>query len=217
VTDAPPVEVRVKVCVAVEFKATSPKAMLVALRLSVAAPAFSARAKVLETVPALAVKVTVCAVETAETVAENAAVVAPADTVTDAGTRTAELLLDNPTDNPPLAAAVLRVTVQASVPAPVIEEFVQEIALNAGTPVPLRLTDVLAPVEELLVSDSCPVTAPVAEGANCTVSFAVGLEELRVSGRVMPEMANPDPVTVAALRVTGAVPVEVNVRVCVPG
>jgi len=93
-------------------------------------------------------------------------VVEPAATVTEDGTLTAELLLDNPTENPPLAAAALRVTVQASVPEPVMDEFVQETAVNTGTPVPVRLTEVVAPVEELLVSDSCPETAPAAEGSN---------------------------------------------------
>jgi len=67
-------------------------------------------------------------------------------TITDAGTVTAELLLDKLTVKPPTAAAVLKDRVQASVPDPVIDPLLQDSALNAaGTevpvmPVPLRLT-----------------------------------------------------------------------------
>jgi hypothetical protein len=93
-------------------------------------------------------------VETEETVAEKLPVVEPAATVTDEGTETAVLLLARLTTKPPVAAAEFRVTVQASVPDPVMEEFVQEMALNTGTPVPVRPTEVVAPVEELLDSVS---------------------------------------------------------------
>jgi len=57
----------------------------------------------------------------AETVALNAALVAPAGTVTDAGTETELLLLARLTTSPPARAGELRLTVQASVPDPVIE------------------------------------------------------------------------------------------------
>lgn len=75
---------------------------------------------------ALAVSVTVCALETAETVAEKLALAAPAATVTEDGTEAAELLLARATASPPLEAAVFSVTVQVSVPEPVIDELVQE-------------------------------------------------------------------------------------------
>jgi hypothetical protein len=81
---------------------------------------------------AVAVIVAVCVVLTAEIVAVNAALVAPAGTVTDAGTVTAELLLAKATVNPPLGAAAVRPTVQASVPAPVTEPLLQETALSAA-------------------------------------------------------------------------------------
>ena len=86
----------------------------------------------------------------------NPALVALAGTVTDAGTVTAVLLLERLTVSPPLPAAAFRVTVQASLPAPVIEALPQESALNAGVlpavvPVPLRLTTAMGLVEELLV------------------------------------------------------------------
>ncbi|MGB6746014.1 MAG: hypothetical protein WBE38_20360, partial [Terracidiphilus sp.] len=81
----------------------------------------------MDTLPLVAVSVAVCAVETAAAVAEKLAVVAPAATVTEAGTATEELLLARLTENPPVAAAAFRVTVQASVAAPVTEELEQEI------------------------------------------------------------------------------------------
>jgi hypothetical protein len=40
--------------------------------------------------------------------------------------------------------------------------------LAAAAPVPLRATWAVAPVVELLLIVSCPVTAPVAVGSNCT-------------------------------------------------
>lgn len=172
-TGEPPVEVKVSTCVAVVFRLTSPKGMLVALMLRVAAAALSCRAKVLAVLPALAVSVAVCAVLTEATVAEKPVVVAPAATVTDGGTVTEELLLARPTANPPVAAAAFTVTVQASVPDALIDELVQESAVSTGKPVPLNAIAVEAPVEEFLASVSCPVAAPALEGSNCTVRVAV--------------------------------------------
>jgi hypothetical protein len=108
------------------------------------AAAPSCRSKVSATLPALAVKVTVCAGLTAETVAEKLAVVAPAATMAVAGTVTAELLLARLTVKPPLGAAALSATVQVSIPDPVIDplaqlnenRFVALVAL-AAVPVPL--------------------------------------------------------------------------------
>jgi hypothetical protein len=61
------------------------------------------------------------------------------------------------------------------------------------TPVPLRLTGVVVPVEELLVMVNWPVEAPTAEGSNATTMVATGLDELSVSGKLMPENENPWP------------------------
>lgn len=168
-----PLEVSVIVCVAVVFRLTSPNEMLVALRLSAALAAFNWRAKVFETVPAIAERVTVCAELTDDTVAEKLALEAPAATVTEDGTVTAELLLEIPTVKPPLAAAAFKATVQASVPAPVMDELVQDSAVSTGTPVPLSDMVVELPVDELLVTVSWPVAAPATEGSNCTVSDVV--------------------------------------------
>jgi hypothetical protein len=74
---------------------------------------------------------------TALIVAVKLPVVAPAATATFAGTLTAELLLVRLTENPPLAAAAFSVTVQLSVPAPVIDELPQVNPLNSGGFVPV--------------------------------------------------------------------------------
>ena len=110
---------------------------------------------------------------TEDTVAVKIPAVDPAATVTVAGTVTAELLLARLTANPPLAAATFSVTVQLSLPAPVIDPLVQLSPLNIGRPVPLRLIKVEVPYDELLVNVSWPVAAPAVAGSNCTVSVAV--------------------------------------------
>jgi hypothetical protein len=107
------------------------------------------------------------------TVAVKLPVVDPAATVTEAGTVTAVLLLARLTATPPLAAATFSVTVQLSVPAPVIDPLVQLSPLNTGTPVPLRLITVEVPLDELLVRVNEPLAAPAIVGSNCTVSVAV--------------------------------------------
>ena len=95
-----------------------------------------------------------------------------AGTVTVAGTVTAVLLLERLTTNPPLGATAFNVTVQASVPEPVMEPLPQVTALTV-VPVPLRLTVVEAPLEELLVRASEPETAPAVVGSNWTDKVAV--------------------------------------------
>ena len=126
--------------------------------------------------PEVAVRVADCVVVTASIVAEKATLVAFAGTVTVAGSVTAELLLERLTLKPPLPAAALRNTVQESVPDPVIEALEQESAFSvpgAAVPVPLRLIATVGLEVELLVKVRAPVTAPVTEGSNLTVSVAV--------------------------------------------
>jgi len=77
-------------------------------------------------------------------------------------------------------------------------------------PVPLRLIVAVGLVDEVLVMLNCPVTEPAVVGLNCTVSTR-DWPALRVAGNVAPETEKPVPVTVAALIVTGAVPVELRV------
>jgi hypothetical protein len=126
--------------------------MVVALMLNVGVYAFSCRANVLDTLLAFAVTVTACAVDTEATVAVNEVAVAFAGTVTVAGTVTEALLLDRPTANPPDGAAEVSVTVQASVPEPVMDDVLQVIPLNAAVtvPVPVRARVEVFPLAELL-------------------------------------------------------------------
>jgi hypothetical protein len=217
VSGAVPVEVRVTDCeVAAVFTETLPKARLLLLRMKVGGVALSVRAKVLETVPEVAVRVAVCAVVTEATATEKAAPVELAGTLTVAGSLTAASLLERFTISPPLGAAVLRVTVQASVPAPLIEPLVQERALSvpgAAVPIPLRLITAFGLVVELLVRVIAPVSEPAVVGSKLTVSVAV-CPWLRVIGKFAPDMLKPAPVTVPALMISGAVPEEVRVTDC---
>lgn len=165
-----PVEDRVSDCVVVVPTFTLPKATLDELRLNVIVAAPSSSPKVFVRPPALADRVTACAVLTAVTVAVKLALLAPAATVTEDGAVTAELLLVRLTLTPPVGAAALKVAVQLSVPAPVIELLVQLSADSTGTPRPVRPTLFNAPSAELLVRSSSPVVEPTAVGSNCTVS-----------------------------------------------
>jgi hypothetical protein len=116
------------------FTVTLPNAMLLVLRLRLGSEAtggilaFNSRSKVLDSLPAVAVRVAVCAVVTGAVVAEKATLVALAGTVTVAGRATAALLLERLTLSPPIPAAALRLTVQELVPDPVIEALVQASA-----------------------------------------------------------------------------------------
>ena len=134
VTGAVPVEVNVTGSVDGVFTVTLPNVKSVALIVNVApaTAAFSCRAKLSETLPALAVSFTACADVTADTLAVNPALVPFAATITVAGTVTAALLLARLTVKPPLPAAAASVTVQLSLPDPVIDALLQESAPNAA-------------------------------------------------------------------------------------
>ena len=150
---AVPVEINVTGSVDAVFTVTLPNATLVGLIVNVGTAAFSCRAKLLEMLPALAVSVTACAVVTDDTVAVNPALVALAGTTTVLGTVTAGVLLVRPTLRPLLPAAELSVTVQVSLPAPVMEPLLHDNELNAaGTavPVPVRPITAVPLVVELL-------------------------------------------------------------------
>jgi len=152
VTAAVPVSVRVSDCAAAAaLTFTLPKLRLPVLSVSPGTEAFNCIARLSVTLPAVAVSVAVCAVLTTVTVAVNGALLAPAATVTVAGTATALLLLPRLTARPPLPAAAFSVTVQASVPDPLIVLLLHVSPLNTANPVPLRLTTVVGLVEESLV------------------------------------------------------------------
>ena len=213
-TAAVPVEDSVIDCVVDEFTDTLPKLRLEELMVSVGTAAFNCSAKVWATLPALAESVTACMVLTEEAVAEKPVLVAPAATVTEPGTVTEVLLLARLTIKPPLGAAVFSETVQESVAAPVTDALAQVRLVTTGTPAPLRLMAAVPLVVELLTIVKVPLVAPAAVGVNCTVSVAVWLGS-RVRGKLAPETEKPVPVSVAALMVTVAVPVEDSVIDCV--
>ena len=99
----------------------------------------------------------VCAELAAETAAEKVALVAPAGTITEAGTLMAVLLLARVTVWPPVGAPPDRVTVQESVPAPEIDALAQETDFSETTPAPLILIAALGEVAELLAMLMEPV------------------------------------------------------------
>lgn len=169
VTAAPPVEVRVTCCVVGVLTCTSPKATVEALTLSVAIAGLSVRANVLDTLPALAVSVTVCAADMDDTVAVNAALLALAGTVTTAGTVTELLLLEILTLNELGVDTVLKVTVQASVPALLIVDALHDSADSVGVEVPVPLSEMVCG-EVLAVSTilTAAVMVPAAVGEKCT-------------------------------------------------
>jgi len=207
-----PVFVKVTICTVGIFRPTSPNETLVVSTASVPAEVVNCREKVLDTEPATAERVTFCVEVTDEIVAVKLAVEEPAATAIELGTVTAELLLERPTVNPPLAAAVFKTTVQESVPAPAMDEFVHENAASTGTPVPLSDMVLEPPVDESLVNVNCPFAAPATEGSNCTVNDADWFGP-SVSGKVPPVMEKPAPETVAEFTVTEPLPEELNVTV----
>jgi hypothetical protein len=91
---------------------------------------------------------------TADAVAVNPALVAPAGTVTADGTVTALLLLAKLTVRPPLPAAAFSVTVQGSAANPIRALLVQlselKVVVLAAAPVPLRLIAIVPLLEALL-------------------------------------------------------------------
>ena len=100
--------------------------------------ALNCRGTLMGLLPVLAVKVTVCAVDTVDILAVNSAAVAFACTVTVAGTVTAALLLVRLTLTAPLGDPEVNFTVQISVPAPFGGLSVdQSNALNAAVAGPV--------------------------------------------------------------------------------
>ena len=99
---------------------------------------------VFEVVPCVAVSVTVCEVVTPDTLAAKFALVALGGTDTETGTLTALLLLARLTIMPLLEAGALNVTLQPSVPDPIIDELAQlsptKEAVEEEEPLPCNFT-----------------------------------------------------------------------------
>jgi hypothetical protein len=182
VTGAVPVEVNVTGSVVGVFTTTLPNAALAGLIVNVGPagvdPAvFSCRTKLLETLPALAVRVTACADVTEDTLAVNPALLAFAGTITVVGTVAVVVLLARLTLKPPLPAAAVSVTVQLSLPAPVNDALLQESALNDPTPAVPVLAGLFTAVPQ-------PDSAKTRQHANRTHSSAHKLSSLRVEPRL---------------------------------
>ena len=132
---------------------------------------------VLEDVPCVAVSVTVCEPVTAVAVAAKLALVAPEGTDTEGGTVTATLLLARLTVKPLLGADAVNVTLQESVPAPVIDELAQlrldKEAVFEPDPLPCNFTEppTLKFVLVMALTLSCPVESVAVPGSyrTCTV------------------------------------------------
>ena len=94
--------------------------------------------------PWVAVSVTVCDEATVDDVAPKFALAEPEGTDTETGTVNAVLLLARLTEMPALGAAALNVTVQAFVPAPIMDELAQLRPAREGddepAPLPCSLT-----------------------------------------------------------------------------
>ncbi len=98
----------------------------------------------------------------------------------------------------------------ATSPKAKLPELIVNCGEVAATPVAFRLTVAVGFVEELLLTVSAPVAAPVATEANCTCRVTVCFG-LRVSGKVAPDTLKLAPLAVAELIVTVPVPVDVSV------
>lgn len=148
---------------------------------------------------------------TADALAENCALVAPAGTVTEAGTVTALSLLVRLTARPLLAAAAFNVTVQMSFADPVMDPFTHVSSVSIGTPVPLKLTDVELPFDALLAIVSWPLADPDAEGPNWRVIVTLALAPTVIGTALLWIIENDCPVRFKSEIETAADPLFVTV------
>lgn len=166
VTAAVPLEVKVTVCDVELFTTTPPNEIFVALAVRVGVAAFNWIETLFEALPVLTLTVADWAVVTEAILAVNDALFAVAGIVMELGTVTALLLLARATLRPPVGAEPDKLTVHESERAPVIEVLLQERELTAGAtdvPVPLRLTDALGALLEIV---NCPAAELVLAGSN---------------------------------------------------
>ena len=212
VTVARPVDVSVTIRVVVTLTGTSPKATLAAPMPRVGSAAFNCKVKVSVTGPAHAVRIAVWAVETAVTFNVNCVLDVFGCTNAAVVVVTAALLLEMPTLKPAAGAGPLSVTVHTSVPVPPIDALAQVKAERMGSPEPLSGIVAVPLMEELLETLNWPVSAPKTVGEYCT-RIVADCPGFNVTGNVPCVMLKSAPVTVAALTVTGAVPVELSVTV----
>jgi len=184
-----------------------PKVRLAVFTPNTAVAAFSSTAKLCATPPALAVNVAACADGTAEASAVKSALLAPAATVTEAGTTTALSLLVRLTARPPLAAAAFRVTVQSSACDPRIDPFTQLSPMRTGTPMPLSATEAEFPFDALLAIVSSPLADPDVVGSNWMVIVVLALAPMVIGILPPPLTENGCPARFSAEISTAADPV----------
>ena len=79
---------------------------------------------------------------------------------------------------------------------------------------PLRVTVLVPPPEELLETVIVPLAAPVAGGIEADLNVT-DWPGFNVAGKLAPEMAKPVPATMTECTVSAAVPEEVSVSVFV--
>lgn len=179
VTGRLPVDDKITDCVAAAFAATLPKAKLLWATLNICVSESNCRARLFETARWLAVSVTAWLAEAHCEVTVNAALVAFSGTVTDAGTVTDELLLDSLTLSPPLGAAALSVTAQASVPCPAKDALLQVNPLNAG----VALADTARGkqtenIKKTLICQELNRQIPACLRTECRLRCELGLDEM---------------------------------------
>jgi hypothetical protein len=136
------------------------------------------------TLPCVAVIVPVCSVLTFNAVAANLTLVAPAGTVTDAGTLIAAMLLDKRTSSPPDGAEMSVTTVQVSVPATsicAVSQLNPLICALLREPLPCNDT-VASGIEGSVVTTlNWPVKSLLSFGVKWTLKLMV-LPAARVAG-----------------------------------
>jgi hypothetical protein len=143
---------------------------------------------VLATEPCFAVRVTVCVEVTEAMLAEKFTLVAPEGMVVEAGTPIELLLLERSTTKPLLGALLLIITVQLSVPAPVIDPLAQlNPARDGEPPEPLPCSRIEFVVVRVLsikaATFNSPVSSVVEPGSKRTCATTL-LPAARVSGNV---------------------------------
>jgi hypothetical protein len=88
------------------------------------------------------------------------------------------------------------------------------VGFTGVVPVPAKATNVVLPVDALLLIVICPLAGPAAIGLNRTCSIA-DCPGFSVTGKPPPTIVNPVLVMAAESTVTGKVPVDVSVNDCV--
>lgn len=185
-----------------------------------AAAGFTVSAAVFETPPLVAVIVTAVTAVTVDVVTVNVAVVAPAATVTEAGTVAATLLDASVTTMPPAGAADNKVTVPVLDVPPVTDVGFKATVLSTGAVIPRDADWLIAPFVAVIVlavfaATAVVVTVKVAvvePAATVTLDGTVAVALLDASVTTKPPAgAAADSVTVPVLEAPPATDVGFNV------